>query len=142
LSVVSDSNLLVTAATNPALGTVVRRRLRDWQHGGETLHAPWLLQYEVANALARYVAFGSMIQSEATAAWQQIERLSKSVTFHEIADGERVINIAQTLKRQNSYDASYIALAEELNTDVWTVDGPLARNAAQTGLPVKLIEAC
>jgi predicted nucleic acid-binding protein len=51
-----------------------------------------------------------------------------------------VIVIAQQLRRQNSYDASYIALAEELETDVWTVDGPLARNAAQTGLPVKLIE--
>lgn len=38
------------------------------------------------------------------------------------------------------HDAAYIALAEELDTDVWTLDGPLARNAADAGLPVRLIE--
>jgi predicted nucleic acid-binding protein len=48
--------------------------------------------------------------------------------------------IAQTLRRQSSYDAAYVAPAEALEAEVWTIDGPLARNASQTGLPVKLIE--
>jgi len=32
-------------------------------------------------------------------------------------------------------------LAQELETDVWTLDGPLSRNAEQTDLPVKLLSA-
>jgi predicted nucleic acid-binding protein len=140
LSIVVDSNLFVRTATDPTDGAVISGRLLDWHRAGETLHAPWLLRYETANALARYVALGRLSTADADAAWAQIERLTKSVVFHDVADGRRVIAIAQRLKRKNSYDASYIALAEELHCEVWTIDGPLARNAADTSLPVKLIE--
>jgi predicted nucleic acid-binding protein len=34
-----------------------------------------------------------------------------------------------------------VLLAERLGIDLWTLDGPLARNAQGRGLPVKLIEA-
>jgi predicted nucleic acid-binding protein len=140
LSIVVDSNLLIRAATDRATAVAVRERFFRWRTEGQTLHAPWLFRYEVADALARYVSVGEQNTSEAASAWADIERSSKSITFHDISDGARVIAIAQTLRRQNAYDAAYIALAEELETDVWTLDGPLARNAAQTGLPVKLIE--
>ncbi len=75
MSVVIDSNLLVRTATNAADGAVISRQLHDWRHAGETLHAPWLLRYEVANALARYVATGELSRDDADAAWGQIERL-------------------------------------------------------------------
>lgn len=140
MSVVIDANLLVRIATDAPGGAVISRQLRDWRRVGEVLHAPWLLRFEVANALARYVAMGELSSDDAEAAWGQIERLGRSVAFHDIADGPRVVAIAQTLKRKNAYDAAYIALAEQLHTDVWTIDGPLARNAAETGLPVRLIE--
>jgi predicted nucleic acid-binding protein len=52
----------------------------------------------------------------------------------------RRLSIARRLKRENAYDASYIALAQELEAELWTLDGPLARNAAGTDLPVRLIE--
>ncbi len=82
---------------------------------------------------------GELSRDDAEEAWGQIGRLRRSVTFHDIGAGPRVIAIAQTLKRKNAYDAAYIALAEELHTEVWTIDGPLARNATEAGLPVKLI---
>jgi predicted nucleic acid-binding protein len=140
LSVVIDSNLLVRTATDPTDGAVISRRLLDWRRAGETLHAPWLLRYEVANALARYVAMGELGREDAEAAWGQVARLGRGVAFHDIADGPRVIAIAQALRRKNAYDAAYIALAEELGAEAWTIDGPLARNATDTGLPVRLIE--
>ena len=49
------------------------------------------------------------------------------------------VEIAITLKRQNAYDASYLALAEMLGAEVWTMDGPLYRNASAKGFPVKLL---
>jgi predicted nucleic acid-binding protein len=139
-STIPGATTFVAVVLDQSVGPMLEKQLAEWHQSGTDLHAPWLMRYEAANALAREVAVGHLSTIRATGAWQRVERLTKDVAFHDISDGERVIVIARQLKRQNSYDASYIALAEELGTDVWTVDGPLARNAAQTGLPVKLIE--
>lgn len=47
--------------------------------------------------------------------------------------------ITTQLRRRHATDPTYIRLAQQLGTAVWTLDGPLARNAADVGLPVKLI---
>jgi hypothetical protein len=36
-------------------------------------------------------------------------------------------------------DSTYVCLAERLGTTVWTLDGSLARNASDCGLPVALL---
>jgi len=60
LTVVIDANVLVVLAIDRERGSVVDRRLRTWQEGGDTLHAPMLLRYEVASALANAVAAGQL----------------------------------------------------------------------------------
>ena len=52
-----------------------------------------------------------------------------------------MVALTQRLERKGAYDAAYIVLAEELDAALWTLDGPLARNAGPRGLPVKLIHA-
>jgi len=44
------------------------------------------------------------------------------------------------LGRQSAYDAAYLALAQELQAQLWTFDGALAKNAGGLGFPVQLIE--
>ncbi|HEY1540332.1 MAG TPA: hypothetical protein VGF63_13095 [Solirubrobacteraceae bacterium] len=42
-----------------------------------------------------------------------------------------------TPKRANPLsDAACVALAQSLSAQLWTLDGPLARNARSVGLPV------
>lgn len=43
------------------------------------------------------------------------------------------------LRQRHATDSTYVRLATQLDTEMWTLDGPLARNAADVGLPVKLI---
>jgi len=51
-----------------------------------------------------------------------------------------VIALARQLQRESAYDAACVVLAQELEADMWTIDGPLARNAGGKGLPVQLID--
>jgi predicted nucleic acid-binding protein len=61
------------------------------------------------------------------------------VTFDLAPDNVRAIEIAVELERHSAYDAAYLALGERLGAEVWTLDGPLARNAGGRH-PVKLID--
>lgn len=51
----------------------------------------------------------------------------------------RTVEIALSLNRQSAYDAAYIALAETLNAQLWTLDIRLYRNAVGRGLNVNLL---
>lgn len=138
MTVVLDSNVVVALVLDAHRGPAVERRLREWEDAGETLHAPSLFRYEVANALARNVAAGAIDVSDATPAWERMTAIE--VRLHGLADGPAVVAVAQALQRESAYDASYIALAQELDAELWTLDGPLARNASGIDLPVRLIE--
>ena len=45
-----------------------------------------------------------------------------------------------SLGRQNAYDAAYLALAETLNAELWTLASPLYRNAIAKSLTVTLLQ--
>jgi predicted nucleic acid-binding protein len=51
-----------------------------------------------------------------------------------------VARIALTLERRSAYDAAYLALAQDLDAELWTLDGALARNATSHGYPIHLIQ--
>jgi len=98
------------------------------------------MPYEVANAVAGLLATGTRIDPEdLEEVWRAIRRVP--VTLHRLGDGPEAVRFALQLERRSVYDAAYIALAQRLGTELWTLDGPLARNAASHGLPVQLLES-
>ena len=62
------------------------------------------------------------------------------MTLHHLENALSVVEVTQTLRRRSAYDAVYVALAQELGAQLWTLDGRLARKAQSRGLPVVLIE--
>jgi predicted nucleic acid-binding protein len=138
LSVVLDANVLIVLALDRRRAVAVEELLRTWKAEGEELHAPALLRYEVANALAQAVSAGQLASEAVADASQRIG--SVPIVLHQLGDTPRVVAMAQRLERRSAYDAAYLVLAEELGTQLWTLDGPLARNAASRGLPVQLIQ--
>jgi predicted nucleic acid-binding protein len=62
------------------------------------------------------------------------------ITYHALQeDGDEVVAIAMQLGRKNAYDAAYLALVRRLEAELWTFNGPLARNASGLGFPVYLV---
>jgi predicted nucleic acid-binding protein len=139
LTVVLDSNVAVALVLDVERAPVIEERLRAWEEAKEALHAPSLFRFEVANALTRNIAADKIDSADAKVAWQRIVAIE--IRLHGLVDGPAVIAVARKLKRENAYDAAYVALAQELDAELWTLDGPLFRNAASTDLPVRLIEA-
>lgn len=89
---------------------------------GEQLHAPHLIDSEVANALRRRVAARQLSAADGWAALDTWRRLG--MARHPVfALLDRVWELRDNL---SAYDATYVALAERLDCQLATADGRLA----------------
>lgn len=135
--VVVDANLLVALVSGDMRAGMVLRRFLDWLDHNVGIHAPTLAQYEIANALVRLIVAGAFPKDKVEDAWNDI--LILPIEYHDVSNAGRIVEVALALNRKNAYDAAYVVLAEDLGAELWTLDGPLYRNAAGLGLPVQLV---
>jgi len=140
VSVVVDASLIVALVVADERQAAAEAHLQGWVESGEDLHAPGVLPYEVANVLARLVFDGDLEADGIADTWPDVAALDVVLhPFDLTQDGSAVAAITTRLRRRHATDSTYIHLAQQLDTALWTLDGPLARNAADVGLPVKLI---
>jgi predicted nucleic acid-binding protein len=137
MAVVIDANVLVAISVDDDRNSVARQRIEEWATTREDIHAPSLARFEVASAFTRLFAAKMVSMDEIQASAALIE--AKPVIFHPLRDIPEVIRMASRLGRNSAYDAAYLVLAEELNAELWTFDGPLARNALSCGFRVQLL---
>ena len=102
------------------------------------LHAPELARYEFVNALNRLVVAKAFPSDRIQQAWNDI--LILPINYHALTNAPRIIEISLQLKRQSAYDGAYLALAESLNAELYTLDGPLYRNAIGHAFKVQLLQ--
>lgn len=90
---------------------------------GETLHAPHLLDLEVAQVLQRYAAAGALTQDRGSQALEDFADLPLDrYPHHRFLD--RIWELRHNL---TAYDAAYVALAEALAAPLVTRDAALAK---------------
>ncbi len=140
MSVVVDASLVVALVVADERQGAARALLEGWVDSGEELHAPAVLPFEVANVLARLAFDGDLEAASVTETWSDLAALGvKFHPFELLEDGPAVAGITTQLRRRHATDSTYVHLAQQLDTQVWTLDGALARNAAELGLPVILV---
>jgi len=118
LIVVDASALLEVLLRTPAGESIEARMFKS----GETLHAPHLLDVEVAQVLRRYVASGDLDSNRAGQALEDLADWPLTRYAHHWFL-ERIWALRDNI---SAYDAAYIALAESLPARLLTRDRRLA----------------
>jgi predicted nucleic acid-binding protein len=128
LIVVDASAVLEVLLQTPVAARVSRRIFA----AGETLHAPHLLDLEVAQVLRRYVRSGVISAKRGNEALTDLADLPLNRYPHFVL----LPRIWQLRHNVTAYDAAYLALAEALDSPLVTRDRALASAGARMQVEV------
>ena len=93
--------------------------------------APYLLPFEVANALHRKVIRDQLTVRDTARMISQL--LSSRLELHQTAELHvRALQLATELQQGAAYDAHYLALAESFGCELWTADERFYRSTDQS----------
>ena len=116
--VVDSSAILEVLLGTPAGARVAERLFAP----GETLHAPHLLDLEVAQVLRRYALAREINSARGLEALEDLSDLQITRYPHDLL----LPRIWELRRNLTAYDAAYIALAEALEAPLITRDSALA----------------
>jgi predicted nucleic acid-binding protein len=117
--IVVDASALLEALFRTPAGRAVETRLFE---PGQTLHAPHLLDVEVAQVVRRYAMAGEIDSARGQAALEDLADLPLRRYPHDVLL-PRIWDLRGNL---TAYDATYVALAEALDAPLLTRDRRLA----------------
>jgi predicted nucleic acid-binding protein len=107
--------------------------LRSLKEAREELFAPALFEYEVCSALWRSVTRGILGVDEATTALDLIDAIHVNPISPASSLHKRALAWAARLGHSMTYDAHYLALAEEMKCHLLAADARLARSTKALG---------
>jgi len=120
--IVVDASALIEALLGtPAAGPVVRRLFDSRQ----TLHAPHLIDLEVAQVFRRYAAAGDLDHERGREALADLANLR----LHRYPHAFLLSRVWDLRHNFTAYDAAYVALAAVLDAPLLTRDRRLAATA-------------
>jgi predicted nucleic acid-binding protein len=120
--IVVDASAVIEVLLGTPAATRVAERLFD---GGETLHAPHLLDVETAQVLRRYALAGALGAERGVEALEDLADFPITRYPHQ----PFLFRIWELRNNVTAYDAAYIALAEALDATLVTRDARLASAA-------------
>lgn len=131
--VVIDANIVMALILALPYSNRVATRIKVISEQSEEMYAPMLLEYEVCSALQREVSNRNLSKNAAAATIELvhglgIQMISPTPSLHQAA-----LAWAAKLHHSKTYDAQYLALAEQMHFPLLTADKRLARVAHTAG---------
>lgn len=122
-NVVVDASIALKWTINEADSSAALALLADWTKQEIEVHAPFLLAYEVTNALYRRVRKGEIPFYDARRGLTEIIYKVVEFDFREDPDFNiRAMELGQQFGLPAVYDSHYLALAESKECELWTAD--------------------
>lgn len=117
--IVADASVLLEVLLRTEAGAIAERRLFQRR---ESLHAPELVDLEIAQVLRRYTHRGEVTAFRASASLNLFRRFPLERYGH----APLLPRIWELRENITAYDAAYVALAEALRAPLITCDPRLA----------------
>lgn len=119
--VVVDASLAVKWLVDEEDSDKAHAALEFWVVQDVARIAPYLMPFEVANALHRRVSRGEL--NVANGSLMMTRLFGSRLELHQSPGlHARALELANQLNQGAVYDAHYLALAEEFGCDLWTAD--------------------
>jgi len=135
MGVVVDASLVAAIILPLPYSDQVARSIAIWQRAGQALLAPLLLEYEVAAVLRKAVVADWLTTDLAVQAMDDVRALDIHCLPPTVRLHEQALRWAQRLGHSKTYDAHYLAVAEQERAELWTADRRLVNGARQAGVP-------
>ena len=117
--IVIDASAVIELLLETETGERIKKRI---SRPAESLHAPHLIDLEVAQVLRRFEMVNAMTLARANEALKDMQDIALLRYSHDILL-ERIWQLRNNL---TAYDAAYVALAEALDAPLLTCDRKLA----------------
>lgn len=125
---------MIVVDASAAVAALLNRGPARQALAADQLHAPHLVDSEVVGTLRRQVNTAQLASEAAWAALETWRRLGLA-RYAVIGMVERIWELRENL---SAYDASYVALAEQLGCALLTCDGRISR-AAGVRCPITVV---
>ena len=130
-----DASFVVRMLVKPEATN--RFLVEEWLATGATMAAPTLLFYEVTNALYQYQRHGWLDAGAVELAQSAALALPVSL-FGGPEQHRRALRLTAEMGLGAAYDAHYLAVAEDLDAELWTADERLERASKEHSIRVRV----
>jgi len=134
VKIVVDTNLLVATVFPLAYSDHAKDHLLAWRKNRVTLFAPTLTEYEITNVVRRRVADRLLTTAEAIETLQSLFTIRVRYFTPTLDLHQRALVWAERIRQPKAYDAQYLALADYLQSEMWTADKRLVGGGRQAGI--------
>jgi len=129
---VVDASFMATLVLKEKYTNVAQALWQGWSLAGVDIYAPMLMPFEVVSTIRKHIKRQLISETAGDTALAAFLELTRTI---ELVEPTAYLREAWTLAREHEltvvYDASYVALAEQLNADLWTGDGRMLRAMPQ-----------
>lgn len=131
-SAVVDANVIVAFAAEDDVAITAGQQFDAWAVNQTDLHAPSLLQYEVASGAS---AIGGIQMAREVQGFLA----TLDLQLHDPPEITELARVAAELGQRKAYDAAYVHLAHILGAELVTLDQRLARAAGEANYRVRCL---